>query len=174
MRRRKAKLLTALAAVGLSLLAASGGLAWADGPSNGGEVHFYEADAALAGNVGTVILTGALTDHGIDHQGVAGGGTINRLVLSKGSFEVNVRQIGSRLNFPVHPTTCSSDGSATAAVPIVDGSGTRAYRGITGTLQTRVSVAFTVPRLANGECDTNATHYPVVLIAPGAGTVSHR
>ena len=166
--------MTALGAVGLSLLAVSGGLAWADGAWSGGGVHFYEADTALAGNLGTVVLTGAVTDHGIDHQGVAGGGTINRLVLSKGSFEINVGEIGGLLNFPVNPTTCSSDGSATAPVPIVDGSGTGAYRSITGTIQATVAVASIVPRLATGECDTNATQYPGVLIASGAGTVSFK
>ena len=95
MRRGKAKLLTALGAVGLSVIAVSGGLAWANGASNGGEVHFYEADTALSGNFGTVVLTGAVTDHGIDHQGVAGGGVINKLVLSKGSFEINVGEGGA-------------------------------------------------------------------------------
>src|SRR5690348_914428 len=93
--RRGTKLSTALGAVGLSVIAVSGGLAWANGASNGGEVHFYEADTALSGNFGTVVLTGAVTDHGVDHQGIAGGGEINKLVLSKGSFEVNVGGFGA-------------------------------------------------------------------------------
>jgi hypothetical protein len=174
MRGRNRKLLTALGAVGGSLLAVSGGLAWADGASTGGRFRVYEADTALAGNFGTVILTGAVTDHGIDHQGVAGGGTINRLVLAKGSFEINVGALGSLLNFPVNPNTCSSHGSATAPVPIVGGSGTGAYQGISGTFEGTVAVASIVPRLANGSCDTNATQYPGVLIASGGGTVSFK
>ena len=174
MRRGKAKLLTAIGAVGLSVIAVSGGLAWANGASNGGEVHLYEADTALSGNFGTVVLTGAVTDHGIDHQGVAGGGVINKLVLSKGSFEINVGGFGDTLDFPVNPKTCSSDGSATAQVPIVDGTGTGAYKGISGTLDATVSTASIVPRLANRDCNTNATRYPGVLIASGTGTVSYK
>lgn len=174
MRSCNAKLLTALGAVGLSLLAVSGGLAWADGASGGGAVHIYEADTALAGNLGTVILTGAITDHGTDHQG-AGGDGINLLKLSKGTFEINVGVVGNELHsLPIDPTTCSSDGSATAPIPIVDGSGTGAYQGISGTFQTRASEAFILPRLPNGQCNTNATKYPGVLIARGAGTVSFK
>ncbi len=103
MRRGNGKLVTALGAVGLSLLAVSGGLAWADGAWSGGGVHLYEADTALAGNLGTVVLTGAVTDHGIDHQGVAGGGTINRLVLSKGSFRDQRRRDRRPAGFPGQP-----------------------------------------------------------------------
>ena len=146
MRRRNAKLLTALGAVGVSVLAASGALASANGTSNGGEIHLYEADTALAGTLGTVILTGAITDHGIDHQSDASEN--NRLVLSKGSFEINVNDLGGKLaSIPLDPRTCSSDGSATAAVPIVTGSGTGAYQGISGTIQTKASVASILPRM---------------------------
>lgn len=146
----------------------------ADGASGGGAVHIYEADTALAGNLGTVILTGAITDHGTDHQG-AGGDGINLLKLSKGTFEINVGVVGNELHsLPIDPTTCSSDGSATAPIPIVDGSGTGAYQGISGTFQTRASEAFILPRLPNGQCNTNATKYPGVLIARGAGTVSFK
>ena len=102
------------------------------------------------------------------------GGEINKLVLSKGSFEVNVGGFGATLDFPVNPKTCSSDGSATAQVPIVDGTGTRAYKGISGTIDVTVSIASIVPRLASRDCNTNATRYPGVLIASGTGTVSYK
>ena len=171
--QNKAKLLTPLAVVSAAVLAVSGGLASADDASTGGEVHIYEADTALAGSLGTVILTGAITDHGTDHQGVAGGGNYNRLVLSKGSFEINLVNLPA--NFPpLNPTTCSSDGTTTAPIPIVDGTGTGAYQGITGTFQIKVTFASILPRLANGQCDTHATQYPGIGIARGAGTVSYK
>jgi hypothetical protein len=174
MRRRKANFLTTVAAVSAAVLAVCGGLAWAEGASNGGGVHLYEADTALDGNLGTVILTGAVTDHGTDHQGDPVDG-INRLELSKGSFAINVNDVGNELaSLPVDPATCSSDGSATAPIRIVAGSGTGAYRGISGTFATTASEAFIVARLANGQCDTNATRYPGVLIARGAGAVSYK
>ena len=173
MRRHNAKRLTALGAVGVSVLAASGGLAWANGTSSGGEIHLYEADTALAGTLGTVIVTGAITDHGTDHQGDPTDG-INRLELSRGTFAINVNDLGGKLaSFPVDPMTCSSDGSATAAVQIVTGSGSGAYQGISGSILTKASVASILPRM-NGACDTSATQYPGVLIAHGAGTVSYK
>ena len=103
MRNRKVKLLAPLALLSAAVLAVSGGLATAAGSSTGGEVHWYEADTALAGSLGTVVLTGAITDHGTDHQGVADGGNYNRFVLSKGSFEINIAKFGNQLEFPGEP-----------------------------------------------------------------------
>ena len=172
MRNPKVKVVAPLALISAAVLAASGGLASADGSSTGGKVHFYEADTALDGSLGTVVLTGAITDSGTDHQGVAGGGNYNELVLSKGTFEINIGVFGNRLNFPVNPATCSSDGSATAPIPIVGGSGTGAYQGISGTIRTTVTFASVLPRLADGQCNTNATDYPGIGIARGSGSVS--
>ena len=173
MRKRTAKLLAPLAVLSAAALAVSGGLASANGASTGGEVHIYEADTALAGNVGHDILTGAITDHGIDHQGVAGSGDYNKLVLSKGSFEISAANLPP--NFPpLNPTTCSSDGTTTVPVPIVDGTGTGAYHGISGTFHITVTFASILPRLANGQCNTNATRYPGIEISRGAGTVSYK
>jgi hypothetical protein len=176
MHKRSAKHLAPLAAASAALLAVSGGLASAAGTTStpqGGEVHFYEADTALAGNLGTVILTGAITDHGKDHQGVDGP-AINRVVLSKGSFEVNLGDLGNQLQFPTDPNTCASDGSATAQVPIIYGSGTGAYKRISGTIEVTATTASIVPRLDNGQCNTSATKYPGVLLAKGSGTVSYK
>jgi hypothetical protein len=174
MRNRNVKLLAPLALLSAAALAASGGPASADGSSTGGKVHWYEADTALAGSLGTVVITGAITDHGTDHQGVADGGNDNRFVLSKGSFEISIAKFGNRLNFPVNPTTCSADGTATAPIPIVHGTGTGAYKGISGAIRTTVTFAWILPRLANGHCNTNATRYPGIGIARGAGTVSYK
>jgi hypothetical protein len=172
MRKRNAKFLVPLAAVSAVLLAVSAGLASASGTSTQGNVHLYEADTAVAGNLGTVILTGAITDNGTDHQGDPVDG-INRLEFSNGSFSIDVAKVGSMLqSLPLNPTTCSSDGTVTAPVPIVDGSGTGAYQGISGTFNITASVAFILPRL-HGKCDTTATQYPGVLIANGSGTISH-
>ena len=124
----------------------------------------------------TIILTGAITDHGTDHQGVAGRGDYNLLALSKGTFSFEVSDAGNLPpNFPpLNPTTCSSDGTTTVPVPIVHGTGTGAYHGISGTFQITVTFASILPRLANGQCDTNATHYPGIQISRGAGTVSFK
>jgi len=85
MQARNAKFVATLAMVSAAVLAVSTGLSSASGTTTGGEVHAYEADTNDAGNLGTVILTGVITDHGTDHQGAGPNGS-NRLVLSKGTF----------------------------------------------------------------------------------------
>src|SRR5689334_15016169 len=111
MQTRKAKFVAPLAMVSAALLAVSVGFASASGTSTQGEVHVYEADINDAGNVGTVILTGAITDYGTDYQGAGLDGS-NRIVLTKGEFAVDVSKVGTKLhNLPVDPTTCSADGT---------------------------------------------------------------
>lgn len=174
--RTKAKLLAPLAALTVAALAASGGLAAADGASTGGEVHLYEADTALAGTQGTVVLTGAITDSGTDCQGCGGQDGLNVLELSKGTIEINVNDLGNKLAaFPVDPVTCSSDGSAIAPIRIVPDTkdDTGAYAHIRGTFYTWGAAALILPR-SNGACDANAAQYPGILIADGAGSVSYK
>ena len=158
------------------VLAVCTGFASASGTPTGGAIHVYEADTNYAGNLGTVVLTGAITDHGTDHQGAGPGGT-NLLVLSKGTFAVDVGDLGSQLaGLRFDKATCSSDGTVNGSVGIVPGSGTGAYAGIqpgTTPLGATASAAFILRRLANGTCDTNATHYPGVLIVHGSGNVSY-
>jgi hypothetical protein len=73
------------------------------GQPAGGVVHVYESDPSLTSSVGNIILTGAISDHGKDHQGVAGKHhTINKIVLSKGSFEVDVAKLNPRRGWIAH------------------------------------------------------------------------
>jgi hypothetical protein len=175
MRRNVAKLLAALAVASPAFLAVSGGLASASGPSAGGKVHLYYADTAIDASFATVVLTGAITDSGTDCQGCAGNG-LNVFVLSKGTFEINVRQLETKLPGMVNPATCSSGGSATAPVPIVANPiwDTGAYTGIRGTFNASASIAIIYPRGPRGQCDLHATRVPGVLIAHGPGTVSYQ
>ena len=171
MHKRSAKFVAPLALASAAVLAVSSGMASA-GTSTGGAVRAYEADTNLAGSLGTVVFTGAITDTGIDNQGRGPNGS-NLIVLSKGSFAVDVSKVGNKLgNVPVDQTTCSSNGTVTGRTPIVPGSGKGAYRRISGALDVEVSVAFILPRV-NGACDTNATRYPGVLTIKGSGTVSY-
>ena len=172
MQTHNAKLAAALAIVSAAVLAVSTGLASASRTVSGGEVHVYEADTNDAGNLGTVIFTGAITDHGIDHQGGGQNGS-NLLVLSKGTFSVDVTTVGTKLhNLPVDPRTCSADGTVAGRIPIVPGSGTGVYAGITGTLHVQASEASILPQ-THGQCDMNPAWYPGVLIVKGSGTVSY-
>jgi hypothetical protein len=176
MRIRKATLLAPLAVASAAVLAVSGGLASANGSSTGGEVHIYEADPALAGNLGTVVLTGAITDSGTDCQSCGGQDGINVLQLSKGTFAIDVNDVGSKLAaLPVNPATCSSDGSAAAPIQIVPNSkyDTGAYTTIHGSFYTWVATAAIYPR-RSGQCNAAAAQYPGVLIARGSGVASFR
>jgi hypothetical protein len=78
------------------------------------------------------------------------------------------------VTFPIDPKTCSFGTSASAPVPIVTGTGTGAYRGISGTLEVTASVAGIYPRLKSGKCNTNPNKFPGVLIAKGSGTVAYK
>jgi hypothetical protein len=125
------------------------------GKSAGGIIHVYESDASLTSSVGDIILSGAISDHGKDHEGVAGKNrTINKLVLSKGSFEVDV----AKLNRPtrLNPNSCEISSSGTARVPIVRGSGTGAYRGITGTTKATLTLIGVLPKTKSGACNQKA------------------
>src|SRR5947209_106820 len=121
MQIRNAKFVVPLVMVSAALTAVSTGFASASRTSTGGVVHAYEADTNDAGNSGTVILTGAITDHGTDQQGAGPNGS-NLLVLSSGTFSIDVTKVGTKLhNLPVDPTTCSADGTIAGRVPIVPG-----------------------------------------------------
>jgi hypothetical protein len=178
MHKRSAKFVAPLALVSAAALAVTTGFASASGTSGARLIHVYEADTNFAGNLGTVVLTGAITDHGTDCQACDPTNGFNVFELSKGSFEIDVSEVGNKLgNVPVVPvdqTTCSSDGTVAGPIPIIPGSGTGAYQGITGTLNVHVSAAYLLPRLANGECDTNATQYPGIMVVNGSGTVTYQ
>ena len=172
MHKRSAKFIPPLAILSAAALAVSTGLASASGTSGGRLIHVYEADTSLAGNLGTVVLTGAITDHGTDCQGCDRTNGFNVLELSKGSFEIDVSKVGNKLgNLPVDPTTCASDGTVAGPIPIVPGSGTGAYQGISGALKVRVSAAYVLPR-AHGVCHTSAKHYRGIMIVKGSGTIT--
>jgi hypothetical protein len=177
MHKRKAAFLVAPPAVlGLALIAISGGLASAAPKPAGGVVHVYEVSASIASPVATDVLTGAITDHGKDHSGVAGKGTINKIDLSKGSFEVNIAKFVSHHPPPVDPKTCSFADSFTASAPIVKGTGTGAYAGIRGTFKVTVTNAGILPKLKSGKCNEspNATPVAGVSWAKGSATVSFK
>jgi hypothetical protein len=173
MHKRSAKFIAPLAVVSAAALAVSTGLASASGTSTRAHVHFYEADASFAGNLGTVVLTGAITGTGMDEQGGYRDGVGNLIVLPNGSFAIDVSQVGNELgNLPLDQTTCSSDGTVAGPTPIIPGSGTGAYQGISGALDVEVSAAFILPR-TGGACDTNAPETGVMIVK-GSGTVTYQ
>ena len=168
----RARVLGPLAILGAVPVVLAGGAALAAGKPAGGVVHVYEVDPSLTSSVGDIILTGAITDHGKDHQGIAAKGTINKLVLTKGTFEVNTSKL--TVNPPLDPKTCTIAGSATGPVAIVTGSGTGAYRGLRGTVTTTVTIAGVLPKLKSGKCNGKAAPIAGFSWVKASGRVSFK
>lgn len=167
------RITAALAAVGVVATGALlvGEPAVSVGQPTGGVIRVYESDPSLTSSVGDIILTGAISDHGKDHEGVAGKNhTINKLVLSNGTFEVNVGKL--------HPPTrldsasCTFSSSGTATVPIVKGSGTGAYRGLTGTTKATLTVIGVLAKTKSGTCNQKAAPIAGFAWVKASGRVS--
>ena len=159
------------AAAGLLAIVATGLPASAQAAS-GGVVHVYESGSAVTG-LGQDVFTGAFADYGVDHTGVADNGEINKIVLSKGSFEVNVAKLSNSLR----PTsnnqkTCTLVLKGTAPATVLNGTG--AYAGISGTVTVTEHVALIFPKLSSGKCDESQTAKPLAgpYWVSGKGTVS--
>ena len=167
------KLLAPIVALGAVPLVAIGGSASASaaGGRAGGRVHVYEVAPSLSSNVASVVATGAITDYGTNYQGVAGGGTINKIVFSKGDIEVSTAGLTGKPP-TVDPRTCSFKRSLYGTVPIVTGGGTGAYVRASGTFQVTIKVVGILPVLQSGGCDETAPPVAGISWVRGVGTVS--
>ena len=175
MRKPSMKVLAPIVALGAVPLVAISGSASASASAaarrDGGQVHVYEVAPSLSSSVASVVTTGAITDSGSNYEGVAGGGTINKIVFSKGSIEVS--SAGLTGHPPtVDPRTCSFTRTLRGTVPIVNGGGTGAYAGVTGTFQVTVKVVGIFPTSASGGCDEAAAPVAGISWVRGVGTVS--
>lgn len=164
----------ALAAVAALMLGAAGvSAAHAAHPrpaSAGGVVHVFET--GTGGSADGDVLTGAIADYGVDHLGALDHGNVNKLVLAKGSFEVNVSKLSSHLK------VVSSNQRACIVVlkgtaPMAVSHGTGKYAGIRGTLSITVLNAVVFPKKTTGGCLENISKAKVQLTwATGSGHVS--
>lgn len=163
-----------LMALGSVLLTVFGGSASARTTVAGGKVHVYEVAPSLASRAANDVITGAITDHGKDYEGVAGNGTINRIVLSKGSFEISTARITPRPPTISH-RTCSVASSFSATIPIVKGTGRGAYAGISGKFTVTITQVAITPR-KNHTCNLSPNVTPVAGVSwtRGSGTVSFK
>ncbi len=97
------------------------------------------------------IVTGAVGDHGPGVT-VRPDGSVDpshtselELKLSHGSFRLSIAKLDATFvkavgQWPYNKQTCSIHGAVTAAAPVVAGSGTGAYRGITGGFTLTISL----------------------------------
>ena len=148
----------------------------------GGSIDFL-ATGSANGAGGKILVTGAIGDHGktlnIDANGKPDpNGQHVKVTLTQGTFEVAANALDAKTN-KASPTfnhaTCSAALSATGPVTLLDGTGL--YKGITGTVNINISIAFLLPRYTSGkhkgQCNTgnNATPVAASELIHGAGTV---
>jgi hypothetical protein len=97
------------------------------------------------------------------------------LNLHHGSFRLNIAAIAKDVtsayrHWPVNKATCSGSITFTAKAPVVAGSGTGAYAGITGSYTTTVTVdEIDVKPVCNG----TSPFISQVILINGTGTVSY-
>ena len=96
-----------------------------------------------------------------------------KLSLTRGSFRLSTAGLERKFAMatrhePVYPGTCSDFASIRAAVPIVAGSGTGAYRGIGGSF----SVTATLHEVEAAPCSHASAFRWQAIIASGPGSVS--
>jgi hypothetical protein len=137
------------------------------------------------GNGFKVVFTGAIGDHGTSVGATANGKPTKKsnpgyrlFILKKGTIFFNTQKIDaaeSNNSAPpttVNATTCSATYVVTEPATAI--SGTKAYAGITGTINVTISYAFTLP-LENGKCNMNTSANPSAELGQvtGSGTVSY-
>lgn len=125
------------------------------------------------------LVTGAVGDYG-PAVSVHPDGTVDpahtsdlELKLTRGSFRLSIADLDRKFvqvasHEPIYPRTCSDFMNVTAAVPVVAGSGTGSYRGITGSFQ----VTITADEVEKKPCQPAAGFQWQVIVLAGHGTVS--
>jgi hypothetical protein len=127
-----------------------------------------------------VIVTGAVGDWG-QALSVYPDGAVDpdhsselSLKLTHGSFRLSIARLDAGIvsayhHWPSNPGTCSGSIAVTAATPIVAGSGTGSYRGISGTF----TVTATIDEIdVKPVCDGTSPFRSQVVFIVGSGTVS--
>jgi hypothetical protein len=127
-----------------------------------------------------VILTGAIGDWG-QAVSVYPNGAVDpdhtsqlSLKLTRGSFRLSISRLDAGIvsayhHWPSNPGTCSGSIAVTAATPIVAGSGTGSYRGISGTF----TVTATIDEIdVKPVCDGTSPFREQVIFIAGSGPVS--
>jgi hypothetical protein len=144
----------------------------------GGSIQLIVQPGAQQG-AGKIIVTGAIGDYGTTSPGkTSGKGKYGTAKLTKGTFEINLTTISSKVN-SANPTfnnsTCSAELSATAPAAILNGTGQ--YKGISGTVNLTETFAFIGPRntkgAKKGQCNqsNNATAVAQMGTVYGTGTI---
>lgn len=136
-----------------------------------GHVHLsdYTDNDSMAS---TVILTGAVDDHGSARRDESKGQL--DLDLSRGSFRLDIADLDGRFldlmrHLAVNQHSCSSEATATARAPIVPGSGTGAYSTVSGAFD----LSTTLHEVYHpGACRETAPYLAQQIVTSGWGNIS--
>ena len=125
------------------------------------------------------LVTGAVGDYG-PAVTVLPDGTVDpthrsdlELKLTHGSFRLDIADLDRKFvkaasHEPIYPRTCSDYMNVTALTPVVAGSGTGAYQGITGSFR----LTITADEVEKKPCQPAAAFQWQVLVLAGHGTLS--
>jgi hypothetical protein len=153
----------------------------APSPSTTANTHLV-ANSNNDGPDSTIVLTGAIGDTG-QAESVHPDGTVDldhasdlKLTLKKGSFLISIAALDQQFvealsTAPFNTNTCSGRVSVTTTAPIMPGSGTGLYRGVTGTFDLTVGVDEVVD---TSSCSFSGTTVAQLLLTEGDGTVSYQ
>lgn len=177
-KRLTSALALALAVAGCAS-AASATAASTTTPAPGRNTHITLYSINSDGPTFHAIVTGVVGDHG-QAVSVYPDGRIDpehrhdlRLELTRGSFLLNGAVLDERFvtafrRWRGNPATCSGSAIVTARAPVVVGSGTGAYQGITGSF----TLTATVDEIeVKSGCTATGTFIAQVIVITGTGTV---
>jgi hypothetical protein len=128
-----------------------------------------------------VILTGGVGDYG-PAETVLPDGAVDpshsselELRLSRGSFRLSIAKLDAAFvsavaHWPFDATTCSIHGAITEAAPVVEGSGTGAYRGIAGSFM--LTIGLDEDWVRTPGCDESTAFRAQLLLLSGTGHLS--
>lgn len=162
---------TCAAAAGVLALAAGSAVASAGTATHSGVLHLYEVGGVS--NTDTDVFTGVFTDHGVDHVSALDHGNVNKIVLSRGTFEANIATLLRK----VKAVSSASGGCSVvlhSTAPVQISAGTGAYKGIHGSVTVTLVNAMIFAK-KNGKCPADpqtATPIGEVVSAIGSGHVS--
>jgi hypothetical protein len=115
------------------------------------------------------IVTGAISDHGTDRSV---SNTTQKIVLSKGTFEVDATRFNKSFKVKTDPKGCTEVGTG-SATNLTISHGTGVYAAITGSISVKATIAETGV-VKNGKCQNLNTKFSAEASSfSGTGHVSY-
>ena len=167
----------------LCVVSLSAGVALGQSGTSGSIKVWVNLPVTSNGNApNPIVITGVIGDYGtaisVNGKGKSdANGNFERIRLKKGKFTVNGTAVNQALNnaspSDFNSATCSASITAgPVTIPIVDGSGTGAYSGISGSVTLNADLAFVGPKTKSGSCNMKANPLAGFGVITGTGTVT--